>query len=286
MKVLQNKIQVRYLSWRREEIFMHCLRKMKEIHDVCSSKHIILQEPTDTIKEFLKVEGISYESYSTGIGIEHAFSEMIESLDKDIPYTLVLENDLELIHNDSVSYMMSIVEMMTEYSVEKTYLRSQTRPGKPVYSCQRYPIEQTDSDLIIDFKYNGMSIPGMSLDDFVEQKLFIKRTDQAKHILQDLSVLDRVETVNVDGNDFWLIDSVYNQWSNLCYIISTDFLINIIGNVTRQYISKVHNKKTQFGLFERALEEFSRDGTNNYKTASCLGMFRHIKSKSSCHFKC
>jgi hypothetical protein len=230
-------ITLSYLSYKSYETLRNTLQSHKELLEIVAEKQIYFQEINETDLEFAEKYNLEFFGTTQNTGIRGGLIELLNNC--RTKYFLFLENDFELIESiDTCKRVFSdCIDLIENKDIKVVRLRHELYPGDPLYSRP------------IDFEHLG----GLKLE--------------AVYRHNDLSELYPGIVHRFDLNyPYFYTTSNNAQWSNNVFICKTEWLKNIINQISND------NEEVDFMLEPTLVNHSLR---NNYLVAHGKGLFTH-----------
>lgn len=235
--------QIAYLSWKRWDVFKDCLDSHKPILNLSVKSTVFFQELSQQDILISNTYGLDFLGADENIGIFNGMKKLFSLLDKNVDYTIYLENDFKMTTDFDLDSMLNDIKtLFEEYNVDMIKLRSRNYPGKPIYSKPKEENPTYDES----FPYQLESI----------------------HWLENPEKIFPNTIELVDLNYRWFkTKQKHQRWSNNALIVKTNFIKEKILPCMEkevsldkyQYCETLLGKKLKFNI------------------AGGHGMFQHIK---------
>tara|TARA_Y100000816_G_C25973279_1_gene507929 strand:- start:14 stop:772 length:759 start_codon:yes stop_codon:yes gene_type:complete len=229
-----------YVSWKSPRNIEKILKSHKEhgLHNISSQIIIFFNEVSDIDISIAKKYGCDYVPSTNNKGLGKALLHLLKMC--TCKYFCFIECDWSM-NPETLDIFLDGIKLLENNVVDYVYLRDARNPGEPL--CGKNQTEKA-----------------------------IKEGHGLQPILWGANPIHNAKWIKTDINEWAICDSIYQQWSNNPFVISTkcmSFLICFLDNINMNTVE------------EEISHELQNNPTHNF--IMCYGkkgVFRHSRIKS------
>jgi hypothetical protein len=231
-------ISILILSWKHHDTLLNTLESYKKnnLLSIAKEKIIFFQETSDKDIEIAKHYDCKYISTDKNIGIGSGLYEL--ACTASSPYILFLENDWELICDESTTYnrLAAGITLLNQYNIDVIRYRHRVKYGHPNYALQFAGKELSAPFCLLESSY-WLENPEIKFPDYIKK-------------------------IQIESEYFYITSSKNANFTNNPTLYNREFYLNIV----KPYITPGFEP-------ESSIQKWWEK--QNYKVAQGEGLFFH-----------